>query len=161
MKTSKLRWIAIVVALLAVLAAGCALNMGRIVQHFAPKAPPFPYFKDRNAVIAEAQSISDRLETYIKAWLDGKVPPEIPDELIPVAVDRTSFQHFVLRRPSEVDPQRVWSIRQAEQIDRKGLRGYYHDPHATYLVLPTFFAPFGSKVIIEANSRTAAFSIFK
>jgi hypothetical protein len=139
-----------VIALVALpfLLVGCAKIA---IMVFAPKPPPFPFYKDRQAVIAEAQRISDQLEAYIKDWLDGKVPAELPDRLIPVGVDTNALKHFVLRRPDEVSPELAWPMRPAEQIDFKRLHGLFPDPHCTYLVSLALFAPFGSKVVIEGE----------
>lgn len=118
---------------------------------FAPKPPPFPNFTNRNAVIAEAQRISTALENYIKDWFDGKVPARIPDSLIPPGIDTNDYRDFVLKRPEEIRAEDQWAIREAEEINFNGLRGSFPDPHCTYLVLPTLFAPFGSKIIIDGN----------
>lgn len=41
--------------------------------------------------IATAQQISDNLETYIKAWFDGKAAAEILDSLLPRGIDTKEF----------------------------------------------------------------------
>lgn len=140
--------VAIAAVALPLMLIGC---VKLAVKIYAPKPPPYPYFQDRQAVITDAQRISDQLEAYIKDWFDGKVPAELPARLIPSGVDTNVFKHFTLRRPEDVNPEKAWSARVAEQIDLKALHGYFPDPHATYLVLPTLFAPFGSKVIIEGE----------
>ena len=147
-KKTLLKIIVITVVAVPLLLVGCVKIAVKVL---APKPPAFPHFQDRNAVIADAQRISDQLEAYIKDWFDGKVPAELPARLIPRGVDTNTFAHFTLRRPEEIDPEKAWPVRAAEQINLGALHGYFPDPHATYLVLPTLFAPFGSKVIIEGE----------
>lgn len=118
---------------------------------FAPQPPAFPNFNNRNAIIAEAERISTALENYIKDWFDGKVPARIPDALLPQGIDTNDYKDFVLKRPEEIAAADQWALRGAEEIDFNGLRGSFPDPHCTYLVLPTLFAPFGSKVIIDGD----------
>lgn len=118
---------------------------------FAPKAPPFPNFTDRNAVINEARRISDRLEQYIKDWFDGRVPARIPNEILPQGYDNNDFQTFTLVRPENITARDQWAVREAEEINFAGLRGSFPDPHCTYGLLPTMLVPFGGKVIVEGN----------
>ena len=139
--------VAIAAVALPLLLVGCAKIA---VEVFKPKPPPFPNFKDRQVVITDAQKISDQLEVYIKDWFDGKVPAQIPARLIPGSVDFKELNHFTLRHADEVAPDRIWSVRTAEEVDLQALHGYFPDPHATYLILPVF-APFGSKVIVEGE----------
>jgi hypothetical protein len=114
-------------------------------NHLSP--PPYPNFSDRNAVIAQAQHLSDRLEQYVKNWLDGKVPASIPDDLLPDGRE-PSATHYYLQKPEEVIPEHQWGIREAQPVDFNATLGLYPDPHATYLVMRWFYAPFGSKVIL-------------
>ena len=123
----------------------------------APSPPRFPHFRDRNAVIEAAQDISNNLETYIKSWLAGEVPAQLPAELIPAGVDVQEFKNFRLVKPEDISADEQWAIRSAEEINLNATQGYFPDPHATYLVLPTLFAPFGSQVIIEGEFPHARF----
>lgn len=118
---------------------------------FAPQAPPFPNFSDRNAVIAEAQRISNRLEDYIKGWLEERVSAKIPAEILPKGYDNNDFTTFTLVRPGDISVEQQWVTRTAEEIDFAGLRGSFPDPHCTYGLLPTMLAPFGNKVIVEGE----------
>lgn len=118
---------------------------------FAPNPPPFPNFSDRNHVIAEAQSISDRLEQYIKDWFDGRVPARIPNEILPQGYDPNDFPTFTILRPEQITWREQWAVREAEEINFNGLRGGFPDPHCTYALLPTMLVPFGGKVILEGN----------
>ncbi|MEM9450774.1 MAG: hypothetical protein AAFY17_06200 [Cyanobacteria bacterium J06642_11] len=114
-----------------------------------PVPPPYPYFSDRSTQISEAQRISDRLEDYIRDWMDGEASAEIPNDLIPAG--RAGVSNYYLQRPEEVRPSEQWGIREAEDIDFSALHGASPDPHATYMVLGTFLAPFGNKVIMEGE----------
>lgn len=124
---------------------------------FAPDPPPYPKFTDRNAIINEARRISDALEAYIKDWLDGKVPAQIPENLLPVGYNNTLFKNFYLQRPEEVTPEQQWGTRLAEKIDFTSTRPSFNDPNCTYLVLPIMYAPFGSTVIMEGEFPHARF----
>lgn len=133
-------------------------------QPLGPGVTPYPLFidsqgkvTDRNGIIAEAQRISDALESYVKDWLDGKVPAEIPANLLPKGIDTTSFPSFRLVRPNEITAEDQWIIREAQQIDLNATQGQFPDPHCTYLFLPSFYAPFGSKVIVEGQFPHARF----
>jgi len=116
-----------------------------------PTPPAFPCFRDRREVIAEARGISDRLESHIKAWMDGNAPARLPAKLIPKGVDLNDFTSMTLVKPEEIKPEQQWGIREARLIDFKGLLGQYPDPHCTYLLIPVVFAPFGTKVTIEGQ----------
>ncbi|MBV8887227.1 MAG: hypothetical protein JO235_24975 [Chroococcidiopsidaceae cyanobacterium CP_BM_RX_35] len=113
-------------------------------------APSYPHYKDKQAVIREAQTISDRLENYIRAWYQGKASATIPAELIPSGID-PDLKNFRLLYPDEVHSVDQWIIRKAEKINFKALHQLYPDPHATYLVLGIFFAPFNTKVIMSGE----------
>lgn len=123
----------------------------------APVPPAYPHFRDRNAVIAEAQQISDRLESYILEWFAGRVPAEIPSSLIPPGVDTKEFRNFRLVRPEDINAEQQWAVRPAEKIDLKATRGFFPDPNATYLVLPNLFAPFGHQVVVDGEFPHARF----
>jgi hypothetical protein len=114
-----------------------------------PTAPPYPY-QNPAQVTAEAQQLSARLEQYIKDWMDGKADASIPNNLIPNGID-PGIQRLYLQRPEEIDPQKQWLIRRAETINLQALHGYFPDPNCTYLKLGVFYAPFGSRVIIEGQ----------
>lgn len=111
--------------------------------------PAYPYQKPAQ-VVAEARRISDALETYVKNWLDGKVPAQIPDKLLPQGMDR-AVKHLYLQKPEDLIPEKQWLIRETETIDFKALHGYFPDPHATYMTLGVFYAPFGSRLVVEGE----------
>lgn len=154
--------------LIALLAVGLCLIVPQLLNDNAdiaqsrpspllPVPPDFPYFSDRNAIITKAQQISDNLEVYIQNWLAGEVPAELPNNLIPVGVDTKEFKNFRLVKPENISAEEQWAIRPAETIDLKATRGFFPDPNATYLVLPTLFAPFGTEVIVEGEFPHARF----
>jgi hypothetical protein len=120
-----------------------------LVRGCLPRTPAYPY-QNPTQVVAQAKQISDRLETYIKAWLDGKVSAQIPDDLIPKGAANI-VKHFYLQKPENVVPEQQWVIRKANKINFKALHGWFPDPNATYLVLGTFYAPFGSKLVLEGE----------
>lgn len=126
---------------------------------FAPKIPPYPYFieNSRAATIRQAARISLDLENYVRDWFEGRVAAELPDKLIPQGVDRNGFKNFRLIRAEDVKPEQQWALREAEELNLDGLRGGFPDPHCTYLVNPTFFAPFGSRLVLEGEFPHARF----
>ena len=123
---------------------------------FAPAPPAYPY-GDAQEVTRQARCISTAFENYVKAWMDGKAPAEIPRQFLPPGTNFKDFSSFRLVRESEIDPQRQWAVRPAHTVDQNQLYGSYPDPHATYLMLPALYAPFGTKVIIEGEFPHARF----
>ncbi len=128
---------------------------------FAPKAPVFPYYTDRDAVLRDAQGISDALERYINAWLAGRLThpnaAEIPKEFLPPGVNLTDFPRFRLVRAADLRPEDVWAARWARPITRAGYVGFFPDPNVTYLVIPAMLLPFGHKVVVEGEFPRARF----
>lgn len=123
----------------------------------APRAPRFPYFDDRAAVIRDARGISDAFERYIRAWFDGRVPADIPRAFLPRGRNERDFPSARLVRAEDIDVRRQWSIRPARPIDRAGYVGFFPDPNVTYLVIPAMYLPFGSKVVVEGEFPHARF----
>lgn len=123
---------------------------------FAPAPAPFPDFQDHNAVIAEAQRKSDALEAYVKRWLDGKAPAEIPADLLLPGDDPNVIRGFTLVRPEDVRPEQQWVTRPARPVDFGAVLTQFPDPHCTYLLLP-MYAPFGSRVIVKGQFPHARF----
>lgn len=122
-----------------------------------PAPPPFPYFKDRNQVIREARRLSCALEAYVINWLDGKVPAELPPSVLPRGMD-PGFSHLRLVKVADFAAEDQWVVRAAtNNIDYAAVHGSFPDPHATYLVMPLFYAPFGTKVIIDGEFPHARF----
>ena len=137
----------------------CALVLGLIWMLGGcaglPKAPSYPNYSSygsREATNAEARRMSDALEQYIKDWLDGRAPAEIPDSLLPPG-RKPWFTRFRLVRPNELNSQRIkqWTIRkEIDTINWDAVPGYYGDPHVTYMV-HFLWVPIGTKVHIEGN----------
>lgn len=139
----------------AVLLGGCAGLPKFIVNAVLPTAPPYP-FGDPVQVRAEAQLISDRLERFIVAWLDGKGPAELPAALIPQGADQLP-RNLRLIPASEIDARDQWTIRPAHEIDWNDSPGLYPDPHCTYLMAVPVFLPFGATIEVEGSFPHARF----
>lgn len=121
-----------------------------------PKPPAYP-FREKDTLRAEAQGISDRLDRYVNLWLDGKVPAELPDSVIPGGIDRVRFPKLVLVHPDSIAPEQQWGVRPAKPIDPAALVGFFPDPNATYLVIFNAFLPFGHRAVIEGEYPYARF----
>lgn len=114
-----------------------------------PTAPAYPY-ENPAQVVANARQISDKLEAYVKDWLDGKVSAQLPNYLLPQGME-TSVKNFYLQKPEDIISEKQWLIRETEKINFQALHGLFPDPHATYVKLGTFYAPFGSRLVIEGK----------
>ncbi|MBW2148852.1 MAG: hypothetical protein JRG73_19490 [Deltaproteobacteria bacterium] len=111
-----------------------------------------------NEKIAEAQALSDRLETYIRNWYYGNASPQIPINILPSSIDNDKTRNWRLLRPEEVDPARQWGVRPAHEIPTDFNRLYFLSPdnHVTYMKL-FFIAPFDSQLLIEGDFAHARF----
>lgn len=117
-----------------------------------PKPPAYPFTgKSTSQIEVEAQLWSDNLEAYIKDWLNGNKPAEIPKELLPVGLDTAQFKNFRLIKYEDINPKEQWATRLAHDIDLNKLYASFPDPHCSYIVLPALCAPFKSKLIIEGD----------
>ncbi|WP_046243296.1 hypothetical protein [Hymenobacter terrenus] len=135
--------------------AGCSPKA--IANFVLPKAPAYPDFTDKQAIVAEAQAISDGLEKHISAWLSGKASAEIPAELLPKGMSLLDAP-FELVRAENVRPEEQWLIRKATyQLNFNALSGLYPDPHCTYIVPAAVILPFGHKLIVEGEFPHARF----
>lgn len=118
-----------------------------------PNAPAYPYygpFGSRQGVIDAATNKSKALEQYVKDFLDGKVPADIPAGL--VADSTKGIKNWKVQRESEIDPSKQWGFRDATPtIDWSSASGLYPEPAGTYFVNLWMAAPFGSKVIITGQ----------
>ncbi len=130
---------------------------------FAPNAPEYPYYAGKNpdALLREAQGISDALERYIVAWLGGRVSAQIPTAFLPRGYNPDFYKAFRLARPEQVAPEDQWIVRPAEPLEldsgRGGLaRGSFPDPNVTYLLCP-MYAPFGHRATVEGEFPHARF----
>ncbi|RMD83329.1 MAG: hypothetical protein D6820_02475, partial [Lentisphaerae bacterium] len=118
--------------------------------------PPYPWwgsYGSEAGTIRVAREWSQKLDRYIRDWMDGRVPAEIPAELIPeVQRKDPMYAHFRLVRPGEITPEQQWVTRLAQgSIDPNASYGEFWDPHATYGLLSYMMIPFGHKVIIEGE----------
>lgn len=130
-----------------------------LVQAFLPAPAVYPYLagRGRDGLIADAKCISNALETYIKAWLDGRVPSQIPIAFLPRGYNPDEFLSFTLVKPENVTADEQWLRLPAGPIGADGTtRPATSDPHNAYLVTP-IYAPFGSKVLIEGDFPHARF----
>jgi hypothetical protein len=123
----------------------------------APNAPIYPYPPDPDKINLQAKCISDALERYIKAWLDGRVPAQIPAAFIPPGVDVKRLRSFTLVKPDAVTPAQQWGVRPAGPIEFDKLKHSFPDPIVTYFLLPGMLLPFGAKVIVEGEFPHARF----
>jgi hypothetical protein len=115
-----------------------------------PEPPPYP-FGDPAKIKTEAQTWSDNLETYIRAWYKGEKPAVLPKNLLPVGLDTVQFNRFRLVRFEDIRAEEQWAIRKAHRLDFSKLYGSFPDPHCTYIVLPALCVPFGAKLKIEGD----------
>lgn len=129
----------------------CACSPKAVVNFLLPAPPVYPDFQSKEAVVAEAQKISDDLENYIQLWLEGKANAEIPKELLPKGMDLFAAP-FVLINAEDVKPIDQWIVRPSTyNLDLNALHAYFPDPHCTYIIPASVFVPFGHKVIIEGE----------
>jgi hypothetical protein len=117
---------------------------------FIPQAPVYPY-QDRGTVTETARCISGALESYVKAWLDGRATAAIPEVFLPKGYNTKDYSDIHLVPPEDIKPEQQWAIRQAEPINLNALRGSFPDPNVTYIVIPHLYAPFGSTLVIEGQ----------
>ncbi len=117
-------------------------------QACLPSSTPYPN-RPPEQVVAEAEAWSKTFEAYIKKWLDGQTPPNIPDALIPTGI--ADSKNFYLKNPEQVSSGETWAIRYAKPIDKSALYAGIPDPKVTYLYLGTCLAPFGSRLVIEGE----------
>ena len=120
-----------------------------VVKSFLPPPPLYPY-RNPAQVTTEAKQISSNLESYIKDWMDGKAPAQIPEQLWPKGI-RPEVKGLYLQKTDEIIPARQWMVRKAQKINFGSLRGFFPDPNVTYLVLGVNYAPFGSKMVVEGD----------
>lgn len=113
-----------------------------------PPAPKYPN-EPPEKILSDAQKISDSLEWYVKQWLNGKVPAQIPARYIPKGI--VDSKNFYLKNPDSVTAEEVWATRFAHPVNLDSCLGGIPDPNVTYYLFGPGFAPFGSKAIIEGE----------
>ena len=101
---------------------------------------------------AEARVFSDDLEEYIRRWLRGEVPAQLPEGLLPPYIDTIKTCNWTLLRAEEVVPEQQWLIIPSHPIDPEFQRCYMlgTDAHVTYGKL-IFVAPINSKLLVEGD----------
>ncbi|MFQ5740956.1 MAG: hypothetical protein ACE5JX_18295 [Acidobacteriota bacterium] len=118
----------------------------------AMSAQEMQNFRDQET--AQARKISDDLESYIRSWLRGEVPPEIPAGLLPPSIDNEKTHSWKLLRPEEVRPEDQWFMfpaRVEPSVDGfTELHSGNAATHVTYLKM-LFIAPFNSELLIEGD----------
>ena len=128
-----------------------------IVDTLLPDPPPYPDYQSEAAVLDEARQQSAELEAHILAWLDGRGPARIPEELLPDGMEMLDLP-YTLVRPEDVRPEDQLIVRPADyRLNQNALRGLYPDPHATYIVGGAVVAPLGHKMVIEGEFPYARF----
>jgi hypothetical protein len=123
---------------------------------WVPTPPAYP-FGNRDELIRQAQCLSDALDRYIEAWLDGRAGAEIPAEFLPQGINLKDYPRWRLQRPAELLPQQQWSVRPARPINTIEAAGFFPDPNVTYIVLPAMLLPFGHRVVVEGEFPHARF----
>ena len=95
-----------------------------------PSSTTYPYASPAS-VVAQAQTLSDSLESYIIKWTQGLVPNSIPDSLIPQGI--TDSRNFYLKNADSVTSAETWAVRFANPINHDSLLGGIPDPKVTSL----------------------------
>ena len=147
---------ALALAACAAALAALSCNVQRAIVGAIVPVPDYPNFESEALVQAEAERMSDALEAHVDAWLDGRGPAAIPAALVPDGIS-PGMASFRLARPGEVRPEDYWFVRPAAEVNDAALQGQFPDPHATYLVLLPFYAPFGHACVIEGEFPHARF----
>jgi hypothetical protein len=135
-------------------AAVAALVLTSALTGCVPEPEPYPH-RPAADIRRDADRISERLDAHIRAWLDGKAPAAIPQELIP-----DGFNDVVdlrLARPEQVRTEDLWVTRLARPIDRKAVLNGLPDANVTYLFFKVPFAPNGHRLIVEGEFPHARF----
>lgn len=120
-----------------------------LLRSCLPPPPTYPY-RDSSQITAEAQQLSNQLESYIKAWMDGQASAQIPRDLYPKGM-ATGVKNLYLQRYEEIVPSQQWMVRERENINFNALHGFFPDSHCTYIKLGIFYAPFGNRLVLEGE----------
>jgi hypothetical protein len=132
----------------------CSLLLLFLLHACLPASNPYPY-ENPDVVKQDAKKLSDNLETYIKKWLAGQVPAQIPDSLVPFEGEER--KHFYLKNPADVSAGEMWITRYAKPVNWDSTLAGQPDPNGTYYIGASPLAPFGSKLIIEGEFPHARF----
>ncbi len=100
----------------------------------------------------EAHALSEKLEKYIRDWMDGKVPARLPRGLLPAGIDNYKSKDWTLCNIEEITPEEQWGIRPAHSVETDYSKLYFFspEPNCTYSLI-IFTAPFGSKLVFEGE----------
>jgi hypothetical protein len=125
-------------------------------SYSAPTYPNFGPYGSAAGVTAEAQKRSDKLEQYIKDWLDGKVSATIPNNLLPEGRE-PGVTNFTLKKPNEVNATKLFVERPAHTVNWAQSYGNFNESDSGYYVTYALVAPFGSKMIMEGTFPKARY----
>ncbi len=111
---------------------------------------------------SRARELSEKLEDYIRRWLRGEAPAELPQDLLPPYMDNPKTKDWTLKRPEEVDPAEQWYIIPCHENDPEFEHCYMlgTDPHVTYGKL-IFVAPIGSQLLVEGDFPHARYMSYE
>jgi len=116
-------------------------------------------WKNREDYLSEAdhkiRNFSEKLEKYIRLWLDSKTEADFPKGFLPPYIDSEKTHSWKLVRPEQISPKEQWYAMKAYN-PQEVLHQFSPDPHVTYLKL-IFLAPLNSKLIIEGEFPHARF----
>ncbi|MFQ5740612.1 MAG: hypothetical protein ACE5JX_16525 [Acidobacteriota bacterium] len=115
-----------------------------------------------------ARKISDDLESYIRAWLRGEVPPELPEDLLPPTINSSKTHSWKLLRPEEVRAEDQWYFFPARREPSEDhFQGELYQAnaatHVTYLKA-LFIAPLDAQLLVEGDfphARQMSFHIME
>jgi hypothetical protein len=105
-----------------------------------------------------ADDASKALTDYVRKWLAGQAPAQLPDGLLPASLNGGPLR-FKLVKPANFDPTAFWMTRPARfNYDglKGGAQGLFPDYNATYL-RGDFIAPFNAKLVITGQFPKARF----
>ncbi|MBD3263539.1 MAG: hypothetical protein GF375_00370, partial [Candidatus Omnitrophica bacterium] len=94
-------------------------------------------------------AFSEKLENYIRDWLDGKADAEFPPGFFSEWIDNKKTHDWRLVNYDKIDPQEQWYVLPAYDPSRE-LHQFSPDPSGTYLRV-IFLAPLDSKLKIEGD----------
>lgn len=116
-------------------------------------------WKNRKEYLSESnrkiRNFSEKLETYIRRWLNGQAEADFPKGFLPLYIDNEKTHSWKLVKPEEISPEEQWYAMETYDLEEV-LHQFSPDPHTTYLKL-IFLAPLNSKLIIEGDFPHARF----
>jgi hypothetical protein len=115
-----------------------------------PKTPKYPH-RNSNHINTEAISLSEKLESHIKNWYQGKASAILPEDILPKGYDYNKYKNIRLVKYENIKEEEQWVVRPAHPINFNALYGSFPDPNCTYLVAPVMYAPFGATLFMEGE----------